>query len=140
MIEQSKAAGFDGNAVLVAGSFSRSFDNSKKTGKALSLDPRRVYRDFQEMAEAEAKREDGIEFVSLVTTNVYHYPIAKAFWEKGIHLVCDKPLTTELKDAEGSEAGFAMKTGSNLEPRQRVSVTGSLEDLPRSFGTSGGVL
>jgi len=131
MIEQSKAAGFDGNAVLVAGSFSRSFDNSKKTGKALSLDPRRVYRDFQEMAEAEAKREDGIEFVSLVTTNVYHYPIAKAFWEKG---------TTELKDAEGSEAGFAMKTGSNLEPRQRVSVTGSLEDLPRSFGTSGGVL
>lgn len=95
-----RAAAFDGNAVLVAGSFSRSFDNSKQTGEALSVDPQRVYRNYEEMAEKEAQREDGIEFVSIVTTNVSHYQIARAFLEKGIHVVCDKPLTTELKDAE----------------------------------------
>jgi predicted dehydrogenase len=95
-----RAAGFDGNAVLVAGSFSRSYDNSKKTAEALSVDPQRVYRDYREMAEKEAQREDGIEFVSIVTPNVLHYQIARAFLEKGIPVVCDKPLTTELKDAE----------------------------------------
>jgi predicted dehydrogenase len=95
-----RSADFDGNAVLVAGCFSRSYENSKQTGEALSLEPQRIYRDYREMAEKEAQREDCIEFVSIVTPNASHYQIARAFLDKGIHVVCDKPMTTELKDAE----------------------------------------
>ena len=52
------------------------------------------------MAEAEGKRDDKIDFVVIVTPNHLHFPIAKAFLEQGIDVVCDKPLTPELKDAE----------------------------------------
>src|SRR6266481_4205256 len=59
----------------------------------------RAYRSFDEMASAESKRPDGIEVVSIVTPNHLHYSPAKAFLEAGIHVICDKPLTTTLKDA-----------------------------------------
>src|SRR5690606_21098772 len=52
------------------------------------------------MAKAEAKRGDGIEAVSIVTPNHMHFPIAKAFLESGIHVICDKPLTSTLSDAK----------------------------------------
>lgn len=95
-----KAAAFDGLATLVAGSFSSSFDKTKETGKELGLDESRLYASYEEMAEREAAREDGIDFVSIVTPNHLHHRIAKAFLEKGIHVICDKPLTTSLADAE----------------------------------------
>ncbi len=95
-----KAAAFDGFAVLTAGAFSTSFDKTKQTGEELGLDESRLYKDYSEMAQQEAKRDDGIDFVSIVTPNNTHYPIAKAFLEQGIHVICDKPLTTSLKDAE----------------------------------------
>lgn len=59
------------------------------------------------MAEAEAARGDGIEAVSIVTPNHVHYPAAKAFLDRGIHVICDKPLTATFEDAEAMEAAVA---------------------------------
>ena len=52
-----------------------------------------------EMAEAEAQRSDGIDFVSIVTPNSSHFAIARTFLDHGIHVVCDKPLTTDYAEA-----------------------------------------
>src|SRR5207245_5478937 len=90
----------DGSAGLVAGSFSRTYENTLATGRALGLDSSRLYRSFEEMAEAEAGRRDGIDFAVIVTPNGSHYAAAKAFVSRGIHVVCDKPLTIELAEAE----------------------------------------
>ena len=89
----------DGNYELVAGSFSSNFDNSKETGKKLGLAEDRVYETYQEMAEKECNRSDGIEVVAIVTPNHLHVPIAKIFAEKGIHIICDKPLALSSEEA-----------------------------------------
>lgn len=93
------AIALDGKCRLAAGAFSTDKDKNLKTGKTLNLDTDRVYSDYREMAERESKREDGIKFVSIVTPNYLHYDIAASFLKKGIHIVCEKPLTTTLKDA-----------------------------------------
>lgn len=97
-----KAAALDGEIELVAGAFSSSPEKSRQQGAELHLDPGRIYNTWQEMVEGEAKRQEGdrIDFVSIVTPNSTHYPIAKAFLEAGFHVVCDKPVTTTLEDAE----------------------------------------
>ncbi|PID56747.1 oxidoreductase [candidate division KSB3 bacterium] len=95
-----KAAKFDGMTELIAGCFSRDYQNTLATGAALGIDASRLYQTFEEMAKAEGAREDKIDFVVIVTPNSTHYPIARAFLENGIHVVCDKPLTPELADAE----------------------------------------
>ncbi|MCF0146440.1 MAG: Gfo/Idh/MocA family oxidoreductase, partial [Eubacterium sp.] len=79
-----RSINIDGQAELVAGVFSRSKEKSMETAKALGVDPARCYSDFETMAKEEAAREDGIEFVCIVTPNVTHYPAAKAFLEAGI--------------------------------------------------------
>ena len=94
------AAALDGTMELVAGAFSADPTHSKDQGKALGLDPERSYASFSAMAEAEAAREDGIDFVSIVTPNHMHFPVAKTFLEAGFHVVCDKPMTNTLEDAE----------------------------------------
>ncbi len=96
-----KAAAFDGKAKLVAGCFSRDFANTQQTGADLSIEPDRLYQSYAEMAEAEGARADGIDFVSIVTPNNTHYPVAKAFLEHNINVVCDKPLT--FTPAEAAE-------------------------------------
>lgn len=93
-------ATFDRQAKLVAGCFSTSYERTLLTGKELELDPERLYRDYQEMAEKEAAREDGIDYVIICTPNYAHYGAAKAFLEQGIHVVCDKPLTVTVEEAE----------------------------------------
>ena len=95
-----KAVSLDGTAELVAGCCSRTPDKTLEQGKALGLEPERCYASYQEMAEAEAAREDGIDFVVIVTPNNTHYAIAKAFLEAGIHVACDKPLVTTVQEAE----------------------------------------
>jgi predicted dehydrogenase len=95
-----KAIALDGSAVLAAGCFSRSHEGTLATGRALGLDPSRLYRTFDEMAEAEAVRPDGIDFAVIVTPNGSHHAIAKAFLSRGIHVVCDKPLTLEITEGE----------------------------------------
>ncbi len=94
------AARMDGEFQLVAGALSSSPEKAKASAVELGLDPARSYGTFQEMARAEAKRPDGIEAVAIVTPNHMHYPVAKAFLEAGIHVICDKPLTSSLADAK----------------------------------------
>ena len=89
----------DGYYELVAGSFSSNFDNSKETGKDLGLAEDRIYETYHEMAEKESARSDGIDVVALVTPNHLHIPIAKIFAEKGIHIICDKPLALSSEEA-----------------------------------------
>ena len=89
----------DGYYELVAGSFSSNFDNSKETGKDLGLAKGRIYETYHEMAEKESARSDGIDVVAIVTPNHLHVPIAKIFAEKGIHIICDKPLALSSKEA-----------------------------------------
>lgn len=95
-----KAAAFDGKCRLVAGCFSRDYDNTLRTGANYGIAPDRLYKSFEEMASAEASREDGIDFVSIVTPNYAHYAAAKAFLENGINVVCDKPLVFKVEEAE----------------------------------------
>ncbi|PWV98133.1 putative dehydrogenase [Hoeflea marina] len=93
------AARLDGEFLLVAGALSSDPSRARASAAELGLDPERSYASFEEMARAEAARPDGIEAVSIVTPNHMHYPAAKAFLEAGIHVICDKPLTSTLKDA-----------------------------------------
>ena len=93
------AARIDGHYQLVAGCFSSTAEKSQASGRDLGLDPRRVYDDFATMASREARRKDGIEAVAIVTPNHVHWPAAREFLKRGIHVICDKPLTSTLADA-----------------------------------------
>ncbi len=95
-----RAISLDSSARLAAGCFSRTPEKSKSQGEALGLEPERCYTNYREMAQAEGKREDGIDFVVVVTPNATHYEICKAFLEAGIHVACDKPLATDSAQAE----------------------------------------
>lgn len=93
-----RAAYADELAILKAGCFSRDPAKNKETAIAWDVaDLSRVYGDYQEMAEAESAREDGIDFVTIVTPTDTHYPIAKCFLSHGIHVVCDKPICLSVE-------------------------------------------
>ncbi len=94
------AARLDGEYELVAGALSSNSERSLASALELGIDPSRSYATFAEMAKAEAKRPDGIEVVAIVTPNHVHFAAAKAFLEAGIHVICDKPLTSTLSDAK----------------------------------------
>jgi predicted dehydrogenase len=93
------AARMDDHYVLVAGALSSTPEKAQRSGRALGLAPDRIYDDFETMAKEEAKRPDGIEAVAIVTPNDTHAPASKAFLKAGIHVICDKPLTLNLKEA-----------------------------------------
>jgi predicted dehydrogenase len=93
------AARLDGRFELVAGALASTPEKSRASGEELGLDPARCYGDFGGMAKREARRKDGIDAVAIVTPNHVHFAAAKAFLNRGIHVICDKPLTTTLKDA-----------------------------------------
>ncbi len=96
-----KAAQLDGGVEIVAGAFSKSADKSKAMAAELYLDETRCYGSYQEMADAETGLPEGerIDFVSVVTPNVSHFEISKAFLEAGFHVVQDKPMTFNLAQA-----------------------------------------
>lgn len=96
-----RAAMLDGGVELVAGAFASTPEKSRLSGRDLYLPAERVYGSWQEMVEREARlpAEQRIDFVSIVTPNHLHYPVAKAFLEAGFNVVCDKPMTTCSADA-----------------------------------------
>ena len=96
------AAALDGEFRLVAGAFSSDPERSAAQGRELDLHPARVHGSFQEMFAAESDRpaDERIELVSIVTPNHLHHPVAKAALEAGFHVVCDKPLTLTVEEAE----------------------------------------
>ena len=115
------AANLDGQIELVAGCFSSDPEKSRRSGEALHLSPARVYADFREMAEREAAlpESERIDFVSVVTPNFMHAPVASEFLERGFHVVCDKPMTLTLEEA--------------LALRETVRKTGKLFVLTHNY-------
>jgi len=104
------AARMDDQYDLVAGALSSDPKRAVASAKELGLDPARSYRSYEEMAEKEGKRPDGIEAVSIVTPNDMHAPVAKAFLKAGINVICDKPMTLNVKEAKDLVA-LTKKTG-----------------------------
>src|SRR5262249_15588583 len=94
------AAVLDNRAALVAGALSSDPAKSKASAPDYDIAPDRAYGSVQEMVTAESKRPDKIDFVSVATPNHTHFEIAKAFAEAGFNVVCDKPLTFDLAQAE----------------------------------------
>ena len=103
-------ARLDDQYVLVAGALASDAARAQASGRALGLDEERTYTDYQTMARAEAARDDGIDAVSIVTPNHLHAPVATAFLNAGIHVICDKPVTTTRRDA-ARLAALAAKKG-----------------------------
>jgi len=93
------AARIDDHYELVAAALSSDAARSRAAAIDLHIAPDRAYGSYTEMAQAEAKRPDRIEAVSIVTPNHMHYPMAKAFLEAGFHVICDKPVTTTVPEA-----------------------------------------
>jgi len=95
-----RAAELDGRIRLVAGAFSRTAASSVEAGCGYGIDPERAYPDYRTMLAEEAKRADGIDFVTIVTPNDTHFEIARAAIEAGYHVVSDKPATATLEEAQ----------------------------------------
>jgi predicted dehydrogenase len=130
------AARLDGEIELVAGAFSSDPEKAKRSGEDLSLESERVYRDYQTMVETEARLPVGkrIDFVSIVTPNHLHFPVAKLFLEAGFNVVCDKPMTFDLgrPHTYGTLFGLLASTGMRISEAlslrfQNASVPASVE-------------
>jgi predicted dehydrogenase len=94
------AARIDNRYELLAGVFATDPTRSRAFAEQLGLSPDRRYGTWQELIAAEAARPDGIEVLAIVTPNSSHYAIAKAALEARLHVICDKPLTTALDEAQ----------------------------------------
>jgi len=94
------ASRIDDHYELVAGAFSSTVEKSKLSGLDLGIAEDRSYGSFKEMAIREARLKNGIEAVSIVTPNHLHFAVAKEFLKRGIHVICDKPLTSSASDAK----------------------------------------
>lgn len=94
------AARLDDRWELVAGALSSDPERAKASGEDLLLKPDRIYGDFNEMARRERRLKDGIDAVTIVTPNHAHAAAARAFLKAGIHVICDKPLTTTRREAD----------------------------------------
>ena len=120
------AARLDDRYELVAGALSSTPDTARLSGADLGIEEARAYGSWEEMALAEPTREDGIEVVSIVTPNHLHFPVAKAFLEAGIHVICDKPMTLTLEEsrelvavARASDAVFVLTQNNTGYPMVR---------------------
>ncbi|NJS37930.1 MAG: Gfo/Idh/MocA family oxidoreductase [Rhodobacteraceae bacterium] len=132
------AARIDDQYDLVAGAFSS--NPEKALASAADLGVARAYTSFAEMASKEARRKDGIDAVAIVTPNHMHAPVAMQFLNRGIHVICDKPLTATLAEAkklakatEASGVVFALThnyTGYPMIRQAKAMVAGGeLGDL-----------
>ena len=94
------AAVLDNRAALVAGALSSDPARAKASAADYDIPADRAYGSYTEMATAEAKRADKVDFVSVATPNHTHFEIARTFVEAGFNVICDKPLTFDLAQAE----------------------------------------
>ena len=85
---------------LVAGAFDLDPERGRAFGVELGVDPGRCYPDYRTLFAAEAERADGIRAVTVATPNNTHHEIAKAALERGLHVVCEKPLCFTVAEAE----------------------------------------
>jgi predicted dehydrogenase len=130
------AARIDDQYELVAGALSSTPEKARESGRALGLAEERTYEEFREMAKREARRKNGVEAVAIVTPNHMHAPVAREFLKRGIHVICDKPLTATLSEAkrlaklaEASDALFVLThnyTGYPMVRQARAMVAEGL--------------
>ena len=106
------AARLDGNIELVCGAFGRDGEKSRATGKSLFIPADRCYAGYEEMfaKESQLPADKRMDFVSITTPNHLHYPIAMKALQLGFHVVCEKPMTLTVEEAE-SLAAEVKKTG-----------------------------
>ena len=97
---QATAARLTDRWEVVAGAFSSNPARAKDAARDWFLPEDRCYASFDSMAKAEAARPDGVDAVMITTPNHVHFAAAKAFLEAGIDVLCDKPLTNEVAEAE----------------------------------------
>jgi predicted dehydrogenase len=93
------SARMDDKYQFLAGCLSSTPEKAELSAKELGLDLTRSYPDYKTMAEQESQRDDGVEVVSIVTPNHMHAGPAIEFLNKGIHVICDKPMTATMDDA-----------------------------------------
>ncbi|MEI7438018.1 MAG: Gfo/Idh/MocA family oxidoreductase, partial [bacterium] len=107
-----KAARMDGGIVMTAGAFDVVPEKSLQQGKNLGLDPKRVYNTYQEMIAGELAlpKAERMDFVAVCTPNHTHFPIAKACLNAGFNVMCEKPMTLTVAEAE-ELAALVKKTG-----------------------------
>ena len=96
------AATLDGRAEVVAGTFSSDIGRSREAALGFNVDPGRAYSSYEEMLQAECSRPESerVDFVTIATPNWLHFPMAKTALEAGLHVFCDKPMTTRVDHAE----------------------------------------
>ncbi len=100
-----RAARLDGKIDIVAGAFDINPEKSMQMGRELCISPARTYSDYKTMIQEEKKLPVGerVDFVSVTTPNNWHYPIAAAFLEAGFNVMCEKPMTMDVKEAKSLE-------------------------------------
>src|SRR5258707_3822670 len=107
------AARVDGFYDLVAGALSIDPEVARASARAELINPERAYTDYRVMAEREADRSDGIDVVTIATPPQFHLPVAREFLSRGIHVICEKPFTRDLREAYELRA-LASKSGCLL--------------------------
>ncbi|MGZ9236161.1 MAG: Gfo/Idh/MocA family protein, partial [Anaerolineales bacterium] len=95
-----QAARLDDRYEIVTGVLSSDAEKSKQAGRDLGMDPDRLYSSVQEMLEAESSRKDGMDVVAIMTPNDSHFEYSAAALERGFDVICDKPMTNTLEEAE----------------------------------------
>ena len=139
-------AQMDALAVLTAGCLTRNKEQNRIDCEAWGIPADRAYDDYREMAEKESKRDDGIDFVTVVTPDNSHYDIVKCFLEHGINVVCEKPFTRNIAQAEelaadafGAAHAFLMVGGTTSSVQSMVLTACKRGDeiiLPRNVHRS----
>jgi predicted dehydrogenase len=138
------AARLDDRYELLAGALSNDSTRAAASAIELGIDADRSYESFEDMAVAEAAREDGIEVATIVTPNHLHYPAASAMLRAGIHVICDKPLTATLAQAKelaelanASGLLFAVTYNYSAYPMVRLAAASSTRQTWRSSYRAG---
>lgn len=134
---QAMAARLSDRWEVVAGALSSDPERAKARGAEWYFDEDRSYASFEEMAQAEATRADGVDAVMITTPNHMHFPAAQAFMEQGIDVICDKPLTNETAEADALVAataqsgmvfavGYAMSCYPMIRQAREIVAAGTL--------------
>lgn len=95
-----QAARLDDRYEIVTGILSSNLEKSKKDALELGIDPKRLYASFKDLLDGEAARQDGADVIAIMTPNDSHYEYAMAALEQGFDVICDKPMTNTLEEAE----------------------------------------
>lgn len=95
-----QSARLDDRYEIVTGILTSDPERSKEAGKELGFTSDRLYANVTEMLDAEVARKEGIDVVAIMTPNDSHYEYSMAALERGIDVICDKPMTNTVEEAE----------------------------------------